>query len=772
MKSKKKSKETDNIIIDSIKLKKNKIKKSEENSIIHFKSSIKDSLKNLSSIKDFNKSSNIRFTRKFNQLDDLCQLLQSSQNYKRALKLTQLTNFVDKDFPADIDSLVGYQQLTPSHFAFDLCWLRPKQFYSLLKKDNKVYYTPKTSENFIIYDQIRAADIEQGQLGDCYLLAACGSIAQFPHRLERIFISGNKYNPQGLYAIALCINGMWEEIILDDYFPCTKNSKRPAFSTSKNNTLWMMLLEKVWAKVHFGFFNIAKGFVGEALRDLTGAPTETYFTKDQDFSVNKSLNDKNNKNWNSLLEAFQKQYILCTSTKSHPSKGDSIDKEIGISWNHAYSILGVYDLGSDPDYKVLKLRNPWATGEWTKCWNAKDTRWTPELKDKLGHDEIGNGVFFISYAAIIKYFSCFQICYFHDKYKYSSLKVEKNQKSIFLSVRITTKGLYYFSLNQINKRFYPFDETYEYSEMNFILYHCNEKNHITYLNAQFKNKKESWIQENVKPGKYILEIRPNYKSFVKEFVVSVYGPSTSKILIEKPESFQKKNPNQFIIEAIERHISKVNIQFKTPFASKKFSYSLVDLRNGLGFIYFQNDELEYEIKVSVNMTKSENIEIVYPGNCFDTSLHLGSMQSKIIIFMANKLPYSVSTHFSFSCKKENKKFLNLDQPILKKKNKEIVKKPAKEEIKPNVVKLKNKDIVLTENRTEDNIFLVYENKSKTPYNIDITFNLINGLIEGHFGSRINFYLMSKETFFINIIRNDSKTEMKYQILRQDIIIVK
>lgn len=39
-----------------------------------------------------------------------------------------------------------------------------------------------------------------------------------------------------------------------------------------------MLLEKCWAKIYGGYLNTNGGLTREALRDLTGAPTITYFT--------------------------------------------------------------------------------------------------------------------------------------------------------------------------------------------------------------------------------------------------------------------------------------------------------------------------------------------------------------------------------------------------------------------------------------------------------------------------------------------------------------
>jgi calpain-15 len=62
---------------------------------------------------------------------------------------------------------------------------------------------------------------------------------------------------------------------------------------------------------------------------------------------------------------------------------DSYIEKIGIAGSHAYSLLEVFELDKDQDYKKLtpeeskegmnierlvKLRNPWGKGEWKGDW--------------------------------------------------------------------------------------------------------------------------------------------------------------------------------------------------------------------------------------------------------------------------------------------------------------------------------------------------------------------------------------------------------------------
>lgn len=45
---------------------------------------------------------------------------------------------------------------------------------------------------------------------------------------------------------------------IDDYFPCYPG-RGPVYARSNGNELWVMLLEKAYAKIHGGYFSIRGG---------------------------------------------------------------------------------------------------------------------------------------------------------------------------------------------------------------------------------------------------------------------------------------------------------------------------------------------------------------------------------------------------------------------------------------------------------------------------------------------------------------------------------
>lgn len=80
-----------------------------------------------------------------------------------------------------------------------------------------------------------------------------------------------------MYGAWFYIDGIWQCVVIDDYFP-TYNGK-PIFSKNNGNEIWVMLLEKAYAKIYGSYQAIEFGVTGLALSSLTGAPYE-YLCKD------------------------------------------------------------------------------------------------------------------------------------------------------------------------------------------------------------------------------------------------------------------------------------------------------------------------------------------------------------------------------------------------------------------------------------------------------------------------------------------------------------
>lgn len=61
-------------------------------------------------------------------------------------------------------------------------------------------------------------DIEQGDLGDCWLLSAFGAIAESSERLKHLYLN-SELNEEGVYGFRVYNLGMPITLVIDEYLP-------------------------------------------------------------------------------------------------------------------------------------------------------------------------------------------------------------------------------------------------------------------------------------------------------------------------------------------------------------------------------------------------------------------------------------------------------------------------------------------------------------------------------------------------------------------------
>ena len=174
-------------------------------------------------------------------------------NYEKYLKNCQSkrTNFIDSEFP-HTDRSVGV-----SVERRRIVWKR----------------LPEVVKNAVMVQKsIEPYDVQQGNVGDCYFLASVSSIAEDPKRIEDIFCNEMSLKPEGIYRLQVASQGQLKQIVIDDYVPVFQGSNRPVFCKPKNNEVWVMLLEKAWAKLSGSYGNTSAGYPHEVLNTFLQAP--------------------------------------------------------------------------------------------------------------------------------------------------------------------------------------------------------------------------------------------------------------------------------------------------------------------------------------------------------------------------------------------------------------------------------------------------------------------------------------------------------------------
>lgn len=144
----------------------------------------------------------------------------------------------------------------------------------------RAYNTFASKGKSLFGDGISTDDINQGSLGDCWFLSAASAIAEYPGRMEKVFLNSHSpLNYVGIYGVTLWSLGVPHSVIVDDYLPLRHQGDKLVTmfaNPGDDGSLWTTILEKAFAKYHGNYVHIEGGDSGYAVRTLTGAPRASY----------------------------------------------------------------------------------------------------------------------------------------------------------------------------------------------------------------------------------------------------------------------------------------------------------------------------------------------------------------------------------------------------------------------------------------------------------------------------------------------------------------
>ena len=176
-----------------------------------------------------------------------------------------------------------------------------------------------------------------------------GAVAEFPEVLENTFLTKEK-NSAGIYAVRFFIRGKPWIITVDDYFLYTPQYEIPHWyaNIGDDNSLWVPILEKAWAKIKGNFANSDGGWTQNGIRALTGAPVFEYYTYDiyADYGLPGLFEDFSDDEAFTLLKAANDlDYILGAGTDGT----DSDTGNCGIVSGHAFTMIAAFELKDSND---------------------------------------------------------------------------------------------------------------------------------------------------------------------------------------------------------------------------------------------------------------------------------------------------------------------------------------------------------------------------------------------------------------------------------------
>uniref|UniRef100_A0A7N8Y3P0 Calpain 9 n=1 Tax=Mastacembelus armatus TaxID=205130 RepID=A0A7N8Y3P0_9TELE len=292
--------------------------------------------------------------------------------------------FEDPDFPAR-DSSLFFSESVPVNVE----WKRPKEICS----------DPK----FIVGGADRT-DICQGQLGDCWLLAAIASLTLKPETMARVVPPDQEFDHRyaGIFHFQFWQHNRWLEVVVDDRLPTVRNKLIMLHSASYNE-FWSALMEKAYAKLNGSYEALKGGSTMEAMEDFTGGVGEMYETKNAPgnlFSIMKKALDRG-----SMMGCS----IDITSSAESEAKTTT-----GLVKGHAYSITGMEEVNyRGQTVQLIRIRNPWGQVEWNGPWSDNSREWNYIDKAeqiRLQQNSTDDGEFWMQFEDFKRNYDKVEIC--------------------------------------------------------------------------------------------------------------------------------------------------------------------------------------------------------------------------------------------------------------------------------------------------------------------------------------------------------------------------
>uniref|UniRef100_A0A8D3DJZ1 Calpain-3 n=1 Tax=Scophthalmus maximus TaxID=52904 RepID=A0A8D3DJZ1_SCOMX len=268
--------------------------------------------------------------------------------------------FEDPLFPADDSSL--FYSHKPS---MKIEWKRPSEICE--------------NPEFIV-DGANRTDICQGELGDCWLLAAIACLTLNEKLLYRVIPPDQSFTRDyaGIFHFQFWRYGEWIDVVVDDRVPTCRNQL--VFTKSfRKNEFWSALLEKAyWEK-------------------LGGSGT---------LRKNKILTFKSR-----VMYCLKKSILtfVCILQVVSASEVETRTEQ-GLVKGHAYSIIGLEEcdvVAKNTKIRLIRLRNPWGLVLWKGPWMASISI---ADKENLRKQTVEASEFWMSFDEFKRNFTKLEMC--------------------------------------------------------------------------------------------------------------------------------------------------------------------------------------------------------------------------------------------------------------------------------------------------------------------------------------------------------------------------
>ncbi|XP_070605591.1 calpain-5 isoform X2 [Erythrolamprus reginae] len=310
------------------------------------------------------------------------------------------TLFEDPLFPANDDSLFYKSRIQ------GIQWKRPKDI---------------CEDPHLFVDGISSHDLHQGQVGNCWFVAACSALASrealwqkvIPDWKEQEWSSEKPQNYAGIFHFQFWRFGRWVDVVIDDRLPTLHNQLIYCHSNSKNE-LWCALVEKAYAKLSGCYEALDGGNTGDALVDFTGGVSEPIDLVEGGYARDEA---KRNLLFERVLKVHNRGGLISCSIKAASAADMETRLDCGLVKGHAYAVTdvrkvrlghGLLAFFKSEKLDMIRLRNPWGEREWNGPWSDTSEEWqkvSTGEREKLGMTVEDDGEFWMAFDDFCTYFT-------------------------------------------------------------------------------------------------------------------------------------------------------------------------------------------------------------------------------------------------------------------------------------------------------------------------------------------------------------------------------
>ncbi|XP_039987139.1 calpain-5-like isoform X3 [Xiphias gladius] len=314
--------------------------------------------------------------------------------------------FEDPLFPASDRSLF-YQ----SNRIGRVTWKRPKEL---------------CSDPHLFVDGISAHDLHQGQLGNCWYVAACSSLASREALWQKVIPDWkdqewDKEKPEsyaGIFHFQFWRFGEWLDVVIDDRLP-TVNGELVYCHSNDSNEFWSALVEKAYAKMCGCYEALDGGNTADALVDFTGGVSEPMDLLENGF---KEDEEKRTELFERVLKVHNRGGLISCSIRATSAADMEARLACGLVKGHAYAVTdvrrvrlghGLLAYFRSDKLTMIRMRNPWGQREWNGAWSDSSEEWkkvSESERQRIGVTVQDDGEFWMTFDDFIANFTDLILC--------------------------------------------------------------------------------------------------------------------------------------------------------------------------------------------------------------------------------------------------------------------------------------------------------------------------------------------------------------------------